>query len=125
MRLNPSMTLMVLIEVAKRLRESIRGGDTAARLGGDEFAFLLLGIDGVEECHLALRRILTTVAAPMVIQGITLSVSASIGATLCPTDSSDVDVLLRHADQAMYAAKDAGKNCIHLYIGTEQAESIQ
>ncbi|HEY3431206.1 MAG TPA: PAS domain S-box protein [Rhodocyclaceae bacterium] len=115
----------VLTQVAKRLRESIRGGDTAARLGGDEFAFLLLGIEGIEECHLALRRIQNKIAAPMEIKGITVSISASIGATLCPTDSSDVDVLLRHADQAMYAAKDAGKNCIHLYVGSEQGESIQ
>jgi len=107
---------LLLKEVAVRLQGLLRGSDTVARLGGDEFVMLLTNLSTEEECCQALDRVLHSVATPYALVGDTLSeVSVSIGATLYPADSSDADTLLRHADHAMYAAKQAGKNCYQLF----------
>lgn len=105
----------LLIGVAQRLKESLRAGDTVARLGGDEFALLLIDLENPEEAAEILDRLLATVAAPYPLDGIVATISASIGYTLVPQDSSDSDNLLRHADQAMYAAKLNGRNRCHLF----------
>ncbi|MBU0621022.1 MAG: EAL domain-containing protein [Gammaproteobacteria bacterium] len=105
----------VLIEVTRRIKETIRGDDTVARLGGDEFAVLLLGLRAAEECASSLNRLLDAICHPIEIEGKLFEVSASIGVALYPGDEADADALLRHADQAMYSAKQAGKNRYHLY----------
>ncbi len=106
----------VLKGVAQRLKRCLRGGDTAARLGGDEFVLVLLGIDSLRECELAFERILTELARPLDLDGSgSVVVSASLGATLYPDDHSDADTLLRHADQAMYRAKQEGRNRFHVF----------
>ena len=104
----------VLVEIAHRLREGLRGGDTVARLGGDEFV-LLLGIEQQEECEVALRRVLDAISQPLSVAGRPVAISASVGVTLYPQDDADPDTLLRHADQAMYAAKQDGRNRYHLF----------
>jgi diguanylate cyclase (GGDEF)-like protein/PAS domain S-box-containing protein len=104
-----------LMEIARRLQRVSRGDDTLARLGGDEFVLLWNDIQQDSECIVALDRILAEVAAPMMIDGAQMAVSASIGVTLFPRDNADADSLLRHADQAMYRAKEDGKNRFHLY----------
>ncbi len=106
---------MVLVEIANRLRQMVRGGDTVARLGGDEFVMLLLGFSSEAECHEAIRRVLARIAQPLTVLPESVSVSASIGVTLYPHDNEDPDTLLRHADQAMYRAKQAGKNCFQIF----------
>jgi diguanylate cyclase (GGDEF)-like protein len=105
----------LLVEIAQRLKAALRGTDTVARLGGDEFVFLLLGVEKVEECAATLNRILETITRPVAIDRHSVSISASIGVTLYPVDNNDADTLLRHADQAMYEAKQAGRNRYHLY----------
>jgi diguanylate cyclase (GGDEF)-like protein/PAS domain S-box-containing protein len=105
----------MLVEIARRLQRASRGDDTLARLGGDEFVLLWNDILQDSECVLALDRILGEVAAPVEIDGALVAVSASIGVTLFPRDNADADSLLRHADQAMYRAKEDGKNRFHLY----------
>lgn len=105
----------LLEEVAGRLRDAVRGGDTVARLGGDEFALLLANLADMEECEVALSRLLQSVARPIFIDGAALTITASIGVTLFPDDGSDADTLLRHADQALYAAKEAGRDRYHLF----------
>lgn len=100
----------VLREVAQRLTENVRSDDTVARLGGDEFALLLGGVKSLNDCDLSLRRILDSLSQPYRIGEDSVTVSASIGVTLFPNDGSDQGILLRHADQAMYKAKEAGKN---------------
>jgi diguanylate cyclase (GGDEF)-like protein/PAS domain S-box-containing protein len=106
----------VLIEVAARLKASVRGGDTVARLGGDEFVILLSDLAGDEECRLALDRILLACSARYVVADTKQSgISASIGVTLFPSDPVDSDTLLRHADHAMYAAKQTGKNRYQMF----------
>ncbi|HIJ61830.1 MAG TPA: EAL domain-containing protein [Rhodospirillaceae bacterium] len=105
----------LLVQVADRLKGLIRGDDTVARLGGDEFVLVLSGLDTLQECDRALNRILASVAAPYLIDGHEAVLSASMGVTLFPNDGSDPDTLVRHADHAMYAAKQAGRNRYHLF----------
>jgi diguanylate cyclase (GGDEF)-like protein/PAS domain S-box-containing protein len=105
----------LLTEVASRIKSSLRGGDTVARLGGDEFVMLLGEINDLSEIEQTLSRILSLVAVPYHVSGIQLRTTASIGVTIAPRDSSDPDTLVRHADQAMYVAKQAGRNRYHLF----------
>ncbi len=106
---------VLLKEVGGRIKNSLRGGDTIARVGGDEFVLLLGEIESPKELEQTLARILGVVAAPFTASGHKLQVSASIGVTVAPTDGSDPDTLLRHADQAMYTAKQEGCNRYHLF----------
>lgn len=106
----------LLVEVGNRLLSCVRSGDTVARLGGDEFAILLCEVANREQCEITLQRILKALIAPYNMRNAKISeISASIGYTLFPDDNVDPDTLLRHADQAMYAAKQAGKNRFHYF----------
>ncbi len=105
----------LLIEVARRLENTIHAEDTAARLGGDEFVLLLNYIDTVEEGTQAADRILQALSYPITINSHEVKVSASMGIVLYPDIKADADTLLRHADQAMYQAKLSGRNRYHFY----------
>ncbi|CAK0775308.1 diguanylate cyclase [Gammaproteobacteria bacterium] len=113
-----------LVEITSRLQSMLRAGDTLARLGGDEFALLLGTIEEDVECYKVLERVLTVIATPFAINNQSVSVSASIGVTFYPQDDADAGSLLRHADQAMYQAKEAGKNRFYLY-DSEQNRKIR
>ncbi|HEY3433136.1 MAG TPA: EAL domain-containing protein [Rhodocyclaceae bacterium] len=107
---------MLLIKITNRLLSILRADDTLARLGGDEFVLLLTDLPRMDECHLILDRVLAEVSAPTSIGSATVNISASIGVTLfAPLDDADSDALLRHADQAMFIAKQEGKNRYHFY----------
>ena len=95
----------LLKEMARRLQDAMRRTDTVARLGGDEFVLLLEGLRGMDELDQVLARIQTAIAQPFHIKGEVVSIQASLGLTIYPFDEVDADLLLRHADQAMYAAK--------------------
>jgi len=96
----------LLKEMARRLQGAVRRTDTVARLGGDEFVLLLEGLRGVDQLDQVLARLQTAIAQPFLIQGKEISLQASLGLTIYPFDeAADADLLLRHADQAMYAAK--------------------
>jgi diguanylate cyclase (GGDEF)-like protein/PAS domain S-box-containing protein len=104
----------VLVEISRRLQDFIRNEDTVARLGGDEFVLLLTDLSDQDGSEPILSRLLEIVTKPCELQnGAKVSVSASIGVTFYPTDHNDSDVLLRHADQAMYQAKQLGRNRMH------------
>ena len=106
----------LLLEITTRLSASLRAGDTLARLGGDEFVILFNDLLHEEESLPLFNRALETIAVPVDVganEG--MSVTASIGITFYPADREDGDTLLRHADQAMYLAKQMGKNRYHLY----------
>ena len=113
--LGPETGDQVLIEVAKRIEHTIRCGDTVSRLGGDEFVVLLLGQDKGEECVATLGRLLAAIAQPIMVNNISSLISASIGVSIYPLDDEDPDTLMRHANQAMYMAKQSGKNRFHIY----------
>ncbi len=105
----------LLAELAARLRSALRTrdnwSDSAARLGGDEFV-LLLRAGSIEEARMAVDRVLRVVAQPYVVDPAEepVQVTASVGATVYPIDRSDADTLLRHADHAMFGAKQSGRN---------------
>jgi diguanylate cyclase (GGDEF)-like protein/PAS domain S-box-containing protein len=106
---------LLLVEMANRLKSGLRGGDTVARLGGDEFVLLLLGMESTGECDRAVQRVLSAVAQPLLVGPQPVTLSASIGVSLYPIDEGDSDTLLRHADQAMYQAKQDGKSRYHIF----------
>lgn len=100
----------VLVEIAARLRRSVREGDTVARVGGDEFVLLLWGLAGIEECHQTLNRVIAEVDRPLALGDTEVAVTVSIGVTFFPGDGKDPVLLTAQADSAMYRAKLAGGN---------------
>lgn len=105
----------LLIEVAHRLKGCVRAGDTVSRLGGDEFVLLLNDLADDEECNSALERIVAALAQDFQVAGHEIRVSASLGVTLYPRDDTNAEHLLHHADEAMYQAKDEGRNRYRIY----------
>ncbi|MBU2952895.1 EAL domain-containing protein [Marinobacter sp. F3R08] len=101
----------VLKSVATTLMESVRAHDVVARLGGDEFVAILRDCED-ERIY---ARLLESIRQPITYRHHVLQVSGSMGVTIYPDDDADADLLLRHADQAMYAAKEAGKNNFTLF----------
>ncbi len=100
----------LLTEVAQRLAASVRESDIVARLGGDEFTIILSQLIDPTQVEIVAQKILRRLAEPFTLDNETAYVSASIGITLYPDDSVDVEQLLMNADQAMYAAKKKGRN---------------
>jgi len=106
----------LLMVVADRMQEAIREGDTLCRLGGDEFVAVLRDIDDFSACEPTLKRLLASAAGPVKIAGRLHQISASIGVTFYPQPQEiGADQLMRQADQAMYLAKQSGKNRYHLF----------
>ncbi|MBA6328241.1 EAL domain-containing protein [Colwellia sp. MB02u-6] len=111
----------LLIEVAKRMKEALREGDTLARIGGDEFIAVMVDLENIEDSEPPLKRLLKAAADPVNLGDAAMQVSASIGVSLYPQDHVDVGLLMRHADQAMYIAKQAGKNRYHFFDATQDS----
>lgn len=105
----------LLVTLAQRMRAVLRETDTLARIGGDEFVAVLVDLVSVQEIEPVLQRLLKAASAPVEVGDLSLQVSASIGVTVYPQDNAEADLLMRHADQAMYVAKQAGKNRCHLF----------
>ena len=120
----------LLMTLSQRMKESLRVGDTLARIGGDEFVAVLVDLPDVEGCEPLLERLLSAASSSVDIHSregiVQVKVSASIGVTLYPRDDSDPDMLLRHADQAMYVAKQSGKNRYHVFdVAYDAAIKVQ
>lgn len=111
---------LLLKEAAQRLQSSVRETDTVARLGGDEFTIILGELDDLDSAERVAQHILRKLAEPFQLAGEVVYISASIGLTFFPEDASNVDILLKNADQAMYAAKDQGRNCYHYFTPSMQ-----
>ncbi|QKO21381.1 diguanylate cyclase domain-containing protein [Rhodoferax sp. BAB1] len=99
-----------LVTMAHRLKAVLRDGDTLSRVGGDEFVALLVDLEQAQDVEPVLQRLLQAVQQPVELEGKEVSVSTSIGVALSPPDHAEPDQLIRHADKAMYQAKQAGKN---------------
>lgn len=105
----------LLVEVARRLKSCTRSSDTICRLGGDEFALVLERLDEINDVVPVADKILTSLAAPFVLEGREVYVGSSIGISLHPMDGNDAETLLKHADTAMYQAKAEGKGRYKFY----------
>ncbi len=101
---------LLLREVGSRLQKCIRSSDSVGRLGGDEFGIVLEGARLPAEAAQIGERIVASMAEPIVVEGHRLTVAASIGIAIYPDDGTDAATLLKNADAAMYAAKQAGRN---------------
>ena len=107
---------MVLVEAANRISNAVRTDDSVARLGGDEFALLLVGVGSARLAEQTIDRVLGVLATPFYIGDARyVEISGSVGYTLFPEDDADPDTLLRHADHALYQAKQSGKNRYHRF----------
>ena len=112
----------LLQESARRIGASVRGSDTVARIGGDEFTVILSDINDLLHIEILAQAILDALAKPFAIGGTNHFISGSMGITLCPQDGRTPDELLRNADQAMYVAKQAGRNRFSFFT-TEMRDS--
>ena len=100
----------LLKEVARRLLACVRGSDTVSRQGGDEFVILLSELAAGQDAAISADKVLQALGTPLLIDGHNLHISASIGIAIFPEDGEDPESLLKHADFAMYHAKDRGRN---------------
>ncbi|WP_414519166.1 CHASE2 domain-containing protein [Nostoc sp. PCC 9305] len=100
----------LLMTIAERLSNSLRASDTVSRLGGDEFTVILRAIPNVQIAAKVAEKILSSITKPIVLDGYTIRVSASIGISVYPYNSQDSETLMKQADTAMYRAKRLGKN---------------
>lgn len=116
---------LVLAEASARILGMLREADVLARFGGDEFALVIPGLDSREQLDVISRCILQALRTPFNLLGEQLFLSASIGWTLFPLDASDAEGLVRHADLAMYAAKEDGKDRGSLYEPVMELEQLR
>ncbi|MDO8701870.1 MAG: EAL domain-containing protein [Undibacterium sp.] len=114
----------LLVEAARRLQTCVRESDTVARLGGDEFTVSLPELHGNEHVETIAENIIERMSEPFTLGNEDVFLSASIGITLFPGDAENLDELLRHADQAMYCAKDSGRNRFSYFTPTLQAAAL-
>ncbi|WP_374586477.1 EAL domain-containing protein [Pseudoduganella sp.] len=106
----------LLVAVGRRLKHAVRECDTICRLGGDEFLAVLDQVAGMDDCIPLIKRIMEAVALPVAVHGMQLQVTCSLGLSMYPQEAEiDPDQLIRQADQAMYAAKNQGKNRFVLF----------
>ena len=116
--------------VAQRLLVCVRGSDTVSRLGGDEFVILLSEVTAGQDAAISAEKILRAVSAPVDIDGHHLHASASVGIAIYPEDGEDAVSLLKHADFAMYHAKDCGRNNFQFFredmnVRAQERQSIE
>ena len=113
----------LLKKIACQLKKVLRKVDTLSRIGGAEFVAVIDELSDPSESHAILSRMLKSVSGTLVVQKKLLKVSASIGVTFYPLDNVSPDQLIRHADQAMYIAKQTGRNRTHVFdIEKDEAE---
>jgi len=106
----------VLQEVTRRLRGSVRASDTVARYAGDEFTVVLRHIVKNDDVQRVAEKILQVISEPLALEnGTRLQIGVSIGVSFFPDDAADAETLLKHADEAMYAAKRQGRNTCRIY----------
>ena len=112
----------LLCEMSRRLSSCVREGDTVSRLGGDEFVLLLNGLGEVDAVASLMERLLDEITLPWITQSGQFDVTSSIGIALYPDDGSDAQTLLKHADSAMYRAKELGRNNFQFF--TEELNAM-
>jgi diguanylate cyclase (GGDEF)-like protein len=114
----------LLIEVASRLKCCVRESDFVARLGGDEFVIILDDIDERDRAGVVADKVLHAVSPTLNLGGHECRTTASIGIAVFPDDGADEDTLTKHADMAMYLAKEEGKNSYRFYSSEIKSQSV-
>lgn len=107
----------LLIQVAERLRTTVRGSDLLARKGEDDFLLLLSELGAPDQAELVARRVMALLADPFLIQNLPVHVGASVGISLCPIDARSAQEVLEHADAAVFCAKEEGRARLQVYSG--------
>lgn len=115
----------LLKQVARRLIGCVRAADTVSRQGGDEFVILLQDLDTPEHAAAVARKVLEVLAEPFVLDGLTLSVTPSMGIAVFPDDGADFQTLLKNADAAMYHAKSLGRNNFQFFTPVINARVLE
>jgi len=116
----------LLVECATRIKQCLRADDTVSRLGGDEFIIILNSVKkGLSSIEKVIQKLLEAIATPFTLEFERVHTSASLGVTLYPDDAHDVKSLLKNADQAMYGAKNQGKNSYQYYTHDMQEAAIK
>jgi len=105
----------LLKQVSERLLAVCRSSDTLARLGGDEFTLVVEGLEDTSQLAIIAEKILKAFTDPFKLGSYKLDISVSIGVSVFPKDSSDINELIKHADTAMYSAKESGRNTYRFY----------
>jgi len=113
----------LLQQVAERLRDAVRASDTVGRLGGDEFAIVLSNLATTRDAEAAAQKIMASFSEPFRVDQAELFATASIGITLYPEDSADLDALITNADFAMYRAKEKGRNTYEFHASGMHAST--
>ena len=115
----------LLQSVSKRLMAGVRRSDTVSRLGGDEFVILLSEIARAEDAATAARKILLSLNADHSIAGHELHIEGSIGISVYPGDGEDAETLIKHADMAMYHAKECGRNNFQFFKAEMNLKAVE
>jgi diguanylate cyclase (GGDEF)-like protein len=100
----------VLIEAARRMEKCVRQEDVVARFGGDEFLIMLFDLNHPEDIVPVIKKLFERLAEPYVVEGQDLHLTASLGISVYAEHGSEANILIRHADEALYAVKRIGKN---------------
>ncbi|CAG0984654.1 partial putative signaling protein, partial [Rhodocyclaceae bacterium] len=116
---------LLLIEVARRLKDAVRASDTVARLGGDEFVVVLPGLETPDVATTLAGAILERLSETYLIEGHELHSTPSIGIALYPQDGEDVTTVMKHADTAMYHAKSKGRNNFQFFSHSMNAAAME
>lgn len=115
---------LVLKDVASRLKNLVRSADTVSRMGGDEFTIILTGLKAEPDVELIAGKIIECIGRPFVYGDISCDLGVSIGISLFPENGEDVGQLINKADQAMYQAKNKGRNTYCFYSDTRQVGGV-
>jgi diguanylate cyclase (GGDEF)-like protein/PAS domain S-box-containing protein len=116
---------LLLKEAAERLKNTARGQDTVARLAGDEFLIVLTDVRDIPDAAVAAERFMDAITAEFIIQGHPLSVSCSLGISIFPEHGADGETLIKHADAAMYCAKDYGRASFRFFTEDMNAQAVE
>jgi diguanylate cyclase (GGDEF)-like protein/PAS domain S-box-containing protein len=116
---------LLLKTLARRLYRSLRAFDTAARLGGDEFVLILPQREGHRLDARCLQNIMDAIAAPVSIEGHNFFLTCSLGIAKYPADGEDPELLIKHADIAMYRAKQSGRNNFQFYTPAMNEQALE
>jgi len=114
----------LLVEAAARINSCVRETDTVARMGGDEFTVILPKLKTTINAEKVAKQIINALAEPFIINGEAIHIGTSIGIAFCPTDTTELDQLISHADQAMYASKAAGRNRLSYFTQALHDEAM-